>query len=1041
MPTIHSAHILSHTHWDREWYLNSPYTNPWLVPFFESLFKMLDKEPGYRFVLDGQTSMIEDWVEQLEVRGENSASYLQRLGQYTRQGRVCVGPYYLQPDWQLVSEESLVRNLLIGQQMAGQLGGRMNVGWLLDNFGQISQTAQIHREFGLDGLFVWRGVEMDPREIKSEFTWEAPDGSQVTAIYLVASYRNGMRLAEYAGCMAGRIAGEIKKLAPFATTPNILLMNGYDQEMLPDDILPMLNSASNQFGDVRVIQSTPQDYVDAILNSGSRLPLPILRGALYSGRYISVFPGILSSRMYLKLQNDACQKLLEKSAEPLAAALWALGAPYPAADLDRAWRLLLKNHPHDSICGVSIDDVHTDMEERFKHSEEIAKRLTVSALGGLCANINTDAQPGALKRWVVFNTALKPTGGLVEIKTSRQGQARFVDGSGVALAAQTTASGACLVSLPTVPALGYQTVYALEQLDHAELIGYPTDGDAWLRVDRSKTTIENAWIKVAIDSDGALNLIDKVNHVTYPNLMIFEDGGDAGDTYNTSYPRHDLVLTSRAQRAEMRYLETGPLRARLMIQHRLQIPRELAPDRSARSAQTTILPIHTIVTVEANSPLVSFHTTVSNTARDHRLRVLFPTGIQTSVSHAETQFDVVTRQITAQRYDDSTIPENVKQVIIGAREPEPVTIYPQRAFVDVNDSKRGLAVLNQGLPEIEILPDQNTIALTLFRGVEWIARPDLLTRIGDAGPLIAVPGAQCLRKMAFDYAVLPHTGDWQTGGLVQIADQFNSRLLVVETGAHTGLLAPCGGFLRLDDPVGQLKVTAVKRSEDGRALVVRLHNPTPGHLEAKIWSSIKIRQACTANLAESPAKPIPVQDEHYLPLSIEPKKIVTILIELTPGSAELISPTPGITLSEEVGGDWDDFPGLEPPPSIRLEDITREERRAADLAAVLAQKDQLLQDALAQGETTGSAGLLRLYALRLEAATYRRTALEARLSETLLKKNAWLAQREDPSSGADILAAYEDTLRQIGDAINSARVEKRALEYVVDYYSKLVTTP
>ncbi len=137
-------------------------------------------------------------------------------------------------------------------------------------------------------------------------------------------------------------------------------------------------------------------------------------------------------------------------------------------------------------------------------------------------------------------------------------------------------------------------------------------------------------------------------------------------------------------------------------------------------------------------------------------------------------------------------------------------------------------MLNQGLPEYEILPDQNTIALTLFRGVGWIARPDLLTRIGDAGPLIAVPGAQCLRKMAFDYAILAHAGDWQTGRVMQRADQFNSRLLVVETGAHAGPLASRGGFLRLEDPSGQLKVTAVKRSEDGQALVVRLHNPTSG---------------------------------------------------------------------------------------------------------------------------------------------------------------------------------------------------------------------
>ncbi len=104
------------------------------------LFQMLDKEPGYRFVLDGQTSMIEDWWSSWRNGAKIAAPYLQRLSQYVRQGRVCVGPYYLQPDWQLVSEEALVRNLLIGQQMAEQLGGRMQVGWLLDNFGQISQT-------------------------------------------------------------------------------------------------------------------------------------------------------------------------------------------------------------------------------------------------------------------------------------------------------------------------------------------------------------------------------------------------------------------------------------------------------------------------------------------------------------------------------------------------------------------------------------------------------------------------------------------------------------------------------------------------------------------------------------------------------------------------------------------------------------------------------------------------------------------------------------------------------------------------------------
>jgi alpha-mannosidase len=59
----------------------------------------------------------------------------------------------------------------------------MKIGWLLDNFGQISQTVQIHAQCGLRGLFVWRGVYMDPEKVKSEFIWKSPDGTLFPALY------------------------------------------------------------------------------------------------------------------------------------------------------------------------------------------------------------------------------------------------------------------------------------------------------------------------------------------------------------------------------------------------------------------------------------------------------------------------------------------------------------------------------------------------------------------------------------------------------------------------------------------------------------------------------------------------------------------------------------------------------------------------------------------------------------------------------------------------------------------------------------------
>src|SRR5512142_2339592 len=91
---IQHVHIISHTHWDREWYLNSRYTNEWLVPFFDALLDRLAREPRYRFVLDGQMSMIEDCCDQLAKRGRDVAAFKRALKQYAGERRLFIGPYY-----------------------------------------------------------------------------------------------------------------------------------------------------------------------------------------------------------------------------------------------------------------------------------------------------------------------------------------------------------------------------------------------------------------------------------------------------------------------------------------------------------------------------------------------------------------------------------------------------------------------------------------------------------------------------------------------------------------------------------------------------------------------------------------------------------------------------------------------------------------------------------------------------------------------------------------------------------------------------------
>ena len=69
-------------------------------------------------------------------------------------------------------------------------------------------------------------------------------------------------------------------------------------------------------------------------------------------------------------------ELLADQLEPLATAAHFLhGLPYPAGEIDVAWKLLLQNHPHDSICGCSTDAVHREMVTRFDAVRQLADQL------------------------------------------------------------------------------------------------------------------------------------------------------------------------------------------------------------------------------------------------------------------------------------------------------------------------------------------------------------------------------------------------------------------------------------------------------------------------------------------------------------------------------------------------------------------------------------------------------------------------------------------------------------------------------------------
>ena len=171
-----TAYIVSHTHWDREWYKPYHQFRIDLTRVVQRIIETLENDTDYRhFLLDGQSIVLEDY---LEIFPEDEA----RLATLVGAKALSVGPWYILPDEFLVSAEATVRNLFIGHKVASRLGRVQKVGYMPDSFGHIAQMPQILRLAGIDSFVYSRGNGDEIQRTGHEFFWRAPDGSQVLAV-------------------------------------------------------------------------------------------------------------------------------------------------------------------------------------------------------------------------------------------------------------------------------------------------------------------------------------------------------------------------------------------------------------------------------------------------------------------------------------------------------------------------------------------------------------------------------------------------------------------------------------------------------------------------------------------------------------------------------------------------------------------------------------------------------------------------------------------------------------------------------------------
>ncbi|GAB2022170.1 alpha-mannosidase [Pseudolactococcus yaeyamensis] len=832
------VYVISHSHLDREWYMPYEQHHMRVVELFDELLDSFENDPSFRyFHLDGQTIPIDDY---LEVKPENRPL----VEKYIKEGRLRIGPFYILQDDFLISSEANIRNMLVGFAESKKYGNPVKLGYFPDTFGNMGQTPQLMQKVGLDAAAFGRGVtptgfnnqvsDAAYTSQYSEMKWLGPDGSEILGVLFANWYSNGNEIPNEKKAAQKFWDQKLADAEKFASTDHLLMMNGVDHQPLQKNVGAALALANELYPDYEFIHSNFDDYL-AALKADLPTDLGSVQGELTSqetpGWYTLV--NTASARVYLKQANVKNQVSLENLAEPLATFAAETGYVYPQEQLTYAWKLLMQNHPHDSICGCSVDEVHREMMTRFQKSTEVAQFIQEEAIRHLTEQIDTSTCKGL--PFVIFNTSgvAKQEAVTVKLEIDRilfkdcyPQEARqtllskatkpfkILDYQGQEVPYELLEESIdfnydlpkdafrvpymakyLTIRLPVKLAkMSYQTYELLDALPRQQSGGLVTEN-----------SLENAYLKATVNANGSLTILDKETQQSVTGL-IFEDTADIGNEYvykqdkaretylSTEFSSTVKIVTNTAFEGALELTTTMllPVSAEVRLQEEQKNVVDVTNRQAGRSPVKQEFVIKTQISLSKEAKQVKFVTSFDNQHLDHRLRVLFPTDIQTATHVAESICEVVER------------PNQVSDIWQNPTNPQ-----HQQAFVNLHDDRHGLTIGNIGLNEYEVTPD-GQIAVTLLRCVG---------EMGDWG-YFPTPEAQCLG---------PHTVEFsaQLTGATQVDSYLTARgnqipLVFGQTQSHKGTRPMTDTFLTWTSE--NFALTASKQAEDKDGVIIRGYN-------------------------------------------------------------------------------------------------------------------------------------------------------------------------------------------------------------------------
>lgn len=829
-------YLVPHSHWEgavfqtREQYLEIGW------PIILRALRLLEIYPSYRFVLD-QVCLVKPFLE----RHPEQAAAFRR---FVDEGRLAiVGGLLVMPDVNMPGGESFVRQVLVGKRWFRKaLGVEVDIGWQLDTFGHHAQIPQLMRQAGYKSIWTQRGAP--DGDLPTDLIWEGLDGTRIPFYWLAKgyglAYESPATLPDFSGFMRERY----DRLGPHSLGPGRCACAGFDVS-LPEAHLPVLVEDFNrqEGSPFRIRIALPSDYEAAVEQRG--VERPVIRGDLNP-----VFQGTYSSRIEIKQTVRELERLLT-AAEKLGALLSALGEVVDHAALERAWEPTLFNQAHDIMSGVMLDHVYVDTLQGFDFSLRLAREELASRLAMLARRIDTRGEGIPV---IVFNPLGWSRTDIVEANVAFVGAdvrgLSVVGTDGAAIPVQVIQSqhaenGSLLrarIALVArdVPALGH-AVYRVLPQSGAEVAAPSVEATS------SGGTLANDRYRLDVDlATGAINGIlvrdGEWEALAGPGNIVAqeEDCGDFWElhgrlpkglvSYNVQHgtPKPGSARLSTDQTGTPGTVTRGPVFEEAEVSH---------PFGEQGSFRTAIR-------LYSELSRIDIRTRILNRDRYVRYRLVVPTTVRSG--------------------------RNVHEIPFGAVERKDDIEFPAQTWVDRGDGLRGVALLNRGLPGNNCV--DGTLLLSLMRTTCLYPKGADEYESGTCHET----GFEEGKELAFEYALIPHTGDWQQAGIHREGQAFNNPLIACTAAVHPGDLPPRWGFLEVRHP--GVVVSALKPGEDG-GVILRMYEATGRAADGvAIDSALPIERVEEVNLVEDLIRPMDISHKG-LSVDFSPFQIQTLRLQ------------------------------------------------------------------------------------------------------------------------------------------------------------------